>query len=163
MRATFNLMSISRSAIDTKPYARAGQADRTKILLRCLHLAVGLLGLLAFLAASLYLYLDLAERAQGELQGIMYRATHIYLLCAALLNVQLGCYLSVLNFPLARTLQWLGSILLLLAPPLLLLAIFDEPVSTSPELPYTLPAVIALFVGVTLHAVARVLARRQSR
>jgi hypothetical protein len=157
-------MSLSRSAIDTKPYARAGQADRTKILLRCLHLAVGLLGLLAFLLASLYLYLELAERAQGDsVQSIMYRATHIYLLCAALLNVQLGCYLSVLNFPLARGLQWLGSGLLLLAPPLLLLAIFNEPVSSSPELPYTLPAVIALFIGVTLHAVARVLARRQSR
>jgi len=157
-------MSVSRSAIDTKPYARAGQADRTKILLRCLHLAVGLLGLLAFLAAGLYLYLELPDRAQtDQVHNIMNRANHIYLLCAVLLNVQLGCYLSVLNLRFARGLQWLGSILLMIAPVLLLLAIFDEPVSAGAELPYALPAVAALFVGVVLHAAARVLARRQSR
>jgi cytochrome b561 len=158
-------MSITRSAIDTKPYTRAGQADRTKVLLRCLHLAIGLLSLLVFLAAGLYLYLylELPERVQtDQVRNVMYRANHIYLLCAALLNVQLGCYLSVLNFPLARTLQWLGSILLLLAPLLLLLAILEEPVVLGSELSYTLP-VIALFLGVVLHAAARVLARRQSR
>nr|WP_158651798.1 hypothetical protein [Marinobacterium profundum] len=157
-------MSLSRSAIDTKPYARAGQADRSKILLRCLHLAVGLLSLLAFLLAGLYLYLELPDSSDVP-QGysMLYRANHIYLLCAALLNVQLGCYLNVLNFPLARGLQWIGSLLLLLAPALLLLAIFDEPVQSGPELPYTLPALVALFAGVTLHATARVLARRQSR
>ncbi|ANG63344.1 hypothetical protein A8C75_13260 [Marinobacterium aestuarii] len=157
-------MSQSRSAIDTKPYARAGQADRSKILLRCLHLTVGLLGLLAFLLTGLYLYLELPDRGDTlQVYSMLYRANHIYLLCAALLNVQLGCYLSVLNLPLARGLQWTGSLLLLLAPALLLLAIFDEPVNSGPELPYTLPAVIALFAGVTLHAAARVLARRQSR
>jgi hypothetical protein len=157
-------MSVSRSAIDTKPYARAGQADRTKILLRCLHLAVGLLGLLAFLVAGIYLYLELPDNTPTDpVYGIMDRANHIYLLCAVLLNVQLGCYLSVLNFPLARGLQWLGSILLMIAPVLLLLAIFDEPVTSGAELPYALPAIAALFVGVVVHAGARVLARRQSR
>ncbi len=157
-------MSLSRSAIDTKPNTRAGQADRSKILLRCLHLSVGLLGLLAFLLAGLYLYLESPERgAAPQVYSLLYRANHIYLLCAALLNVQLGCYLSVLNLPLARGLQWTGSLLLLLAPALLLLAIVDEPVQSGPELPYTLPALVALFAAVTLHAAARVLARRQSR
>lgn len=162
--ATFNVMSMTRPAFDNKPYARAGQADRTKILMRCLHLAFGLLGLLAFLVTAIYLYLEHPELSRSDqVHSLLYRANHVYLLFSALLNLQLGCYLTVLNFPLARVLQWLGSVLLLLAPLLLLLAFIDEPAGLGAEMPYSLPAVMALFAGVVLHAAARVLARRQSR
>ena len=155
---------MTRPAFDNKPYARAGQADRTKILMRCLHLAFGLLGLLAFLVTGIFLYLEHPELSRSDqVHSLLSRANHVYLLFAALLNLQLGCYLTVLNFPLARVLQWLGSMLLLLAPLLLLLAFIDAPAGLGPEMPYSLPAVMALFAGVVLHAAARVLARRQSR
>ncbi len=155
---------MTRSALDGKVQPRAGQANSTKILMRCLHLATGLLGLLAYVATGIYLYLQLPELAQPDTaQGILYRANHVYLLFAALLNLQLGCYLSVLNLPLARGLQWFGSVLLLLVLPLLLLAFFQEPQVMAVDRPYTLPAMIAMFAGVLLHACARILARRQSR
>jgi hypothetical protein len=123
--------------------------------MRRLHLAVGLVGLLAFLASGQYM-----DRRYDHLQGLddttrmLFRSTHIYLLFASLLNLAMGLYLA----PAAgwrRRLQWLGSALLLAAPALLAVAFLTEPWLTGLARPYTSPAVYASVGGMLLHLLGR--------
>jgi hypothetical protein len=122
--------------------------------MRRLHLAVGLTGLVAFLATGQYM-----DRAHDHLRGmddarrLLFRSTHIYLLFTALLNVALGLYL-----PTAVGWRWrvrlLGSGLLLAAPGLALAGFFTEPWLSGLDRPYTRPVAYGSLAGVLLHLVA---------
>src|SRR5262249_56697175 len=62
--------------------------------MRRLHLVVGLVGLLAFLASGQYMDLGYDHlRRLDDTRRMLFRSTHIYLLFAALLNLALGLYL----------------------------------------------------------------------
>jgi hypothetical protein len=122
--------------------------------MRQLHLATGLLALLAFLASGQYL--DLAHdhlRGLDDATRMLFRSTHIYLLFAALLNLALGLYLA----PPGGWRLWVqraGSLLVLAAPWLLAAAFLTEPWLTGLERPYSRPARYGSLAGMLLLLVS---------
>jgi hypothetical protein len=123
--------------------------------MRRLHLAVGLVGLVAFLATGQYM-----DRAHDHLRGmddarrLLFRSTHIYLLFTALLNVALGLYLPPGPAGWRRWVRLLGSGLLLAAPGLALAGFFTEPWLSGLDRPYTRPVAYGSLAGVLLHLIA---------
>ncbi len=122
--------------------------------MRRLHLVVGLVGVVAFLLTGQYM-----DRAHDHLHGmdptprLLFRSTHIYLLLASLINFALGLYLS----PTSGWRVWLrhaGSLLVLIAPPLLLIGFFVEPWLTELARPFSRPALYGALAGMILHAVS---------
>lgn len=97
------------------------------------------------------------DRAYDHLRGLdsttrmLFRSTHIYLLFAALLNVVLGLYLTGTPVRWRRFLQWMGSALILIAPPYLAIAFLVEPWLSGLARPYSRPAVYGSLAGVILH------------
>lgn len=62
--------------------------------MRPLHLVVGLVGVVGFIATGQYM--DLAHdhlRGMDDARRLLFRSTHIYLLFGALVNLALGLYL----------------------------------------------------------------------
>jgi hypothetical protein len=117
--------------------------------LRNALLVVGLVGFAAFLGTGLYMARNFPSAyADGEEIRYLYRANHVYLLLASLVNIALGCY-----WPAARP-GWRGKLalggagLLLLAPCVLLYAFFAEPPRASPERAITFIGVLLMLLGV---------------
>ena len=120
--------------------------------MRRLHLAVGLIALAAFLASGFYMLLGpdhLHDR--DDATRLLFRSSHIYLLFAALLNVVLGLYGEPAPGGWRRWLRRVGSVLVLVAPPLLGMAFLREPWLTGLARPYAKPAVVGSLVGVVCH------------
>lgn len=83
---------------------------------------------------------------------MMFRATHIYILMSALVNLMTGNYLrnnSVKSFVKFRR---LASSLILVAPFLFFVAFIVEPPSYLIERPISFWGVVALLAGVLLHS-----------
>src|SRR5207237_9752316 len=88
----------------------------------------------------------------GAASRMMSRSRHIYILLAGLVNLAVGTYFVRRAGGWRRTLQTLGSILVLAAPLLLLAAFFTEPGLPGLRRQFTLPAIIILAVATLLHA-----------
>jgi hypothetical protein len=117
-----------------------------------LHLIVGLVSILAFLASGQYM--DLRYDHLHDMDNttrMLFRSTHIYLLFAALLNTALGMYIVDAAPGWRRWLQRAGSVLILIAPPLLVTAFLIEPWLTGLDRPYSRPAVYGAGAGIVLH------------
>src|SRR5262249_60781011 len=109
--------------------------------MRRLHLVVGLVGLLAFLASGQYMDLGYDHlRRLDDTRRMLFRSTHIYLLFAALLNLALGLYLVAAPAARRRRLGYARSALVVVAPALLGGAVFVEaPPGTPPRAPSRAP------------------------
>ena len=122
-----------------------------------LHLWFGGLILFVFLLSGQYMdYLDVRSGAHGETARVMFRSRHIYLLLAGLLNLGLGAYFVKRERGWRRSVQVLGSVLVLAAPALMFAAFFSEPGVPGLKRHYTLPAVVILSAGTLLHALSGV-------
>ncbi len=118
------------------------------------HLGVGILFTLLFLATGVYMLVSFPE-LYGEREEVrmMYRASHIYLLMSALMNLMAAnrhdggrsqsCFPRLAN---------VASILLLITPFLFVAAFVTEPASYAVERPITFWAVVMLFAAVVLRA-----------
>jgi hypothetical protein len=119
---------------------------------RKLHFAVGVAGVVAFLASGAYLragFPDLYET--NEVLRYLYRSNHVYILLGSLINVALGVHLTPVAPGWRAAVSKLGSLLALAAPPVLCLAFFLEAPRPSPERILTLLGVAALAAGIALH------------
>lgn len=126
-------------------------------MLRRLHLAIGIAGLIAFIFTGQYMDRALDHLAgMRDLPRMLYRSAHIYLLFSALLNLVLGFYLVETAGRSRRWLRRAGSMPVLLAPPLLLLAFFNEPGLSSFERPYARVAIYGCLFGVVLHSLTQI-------
>jgi hypothetical protein len=130
--------------------------------MRRLHLAVGVGGIIAFLLTGQYM-----DRALGHMAGVpdlprmLYRSAHIYLLLGSLLNLMAGVYLTEASGGWRRLVGRIGSVGILLAPALFVVAFISEPQRSDFHRPYAGPAIYACAVGAVLHAVSA--ARRRTR
>lgn len=121
--------------------------------MKLLHIVLGALVLVAFLLTGQYMnHLDVRSGALGDATRMMFRSRHIYILLAGLVNVAVGTYFVRRAGMWRKTLQLVGSILVLAAPLLLLAAFFTEPGLPGLRRHFTLPAIIILSVGTLLHA-----------
>ena len=121
-----------------------------------MHLIIGVLGVIAFLLTGQVMkhhYPGMAELSPEV--RMMYVSRHICLLGASLVNAVLGLYLEVHRQGWRRIVQRIGSVLILVAPILLLMAFMAEPrFGMAGRSWRALYALIALFAGVMTHIVA---------
>ncbi len=82
---------------------------------------------------------------------MMFRSRHIYILLAGLLNLGIGVYFVYWRERWRKRLQMTGSALLIIAPLVMIVAFFYEPTLKGLQRPLTLPAIVALLVGVFFH------------
>lgn len=116
------------------------------------HKYFGLATVIVFLLTGLYMrfgFPGLYEEA--EVIRFTFRANHVYILLAGLINVTLGIYMSVHHQSWKRHLQSIGSVFILMAPILLIVAFFYEARSGLPERYMTSIGIFSLFIGVICH------------
>ncbi|HEX8844827.1 MAG TPA: hypothetical protein VF791_09305 [Pyrinomonadaceae bacterium] len=116
------------------------------------HLIVGVIVVVAFLLTGQFM--DFHQPKMEELDGgtrMMFRSRHIYILLAGLVNLGIGAYFTYHKEGWRRTLQLIGSCLVIIAPFLLLGAFFYEPKLGGLDRPFTLPAILALSIGALCH------------
>ena len=130
-------------------------------MLRKLHSTVGWFSLVFFLAQGQYFLIVLGGLAELEdTQRLLYRTTHVYLLFAALLNIQAGLTFE----PDAGLPRWsqFNQLLLLAAPPLLIYSFFFETLgSTGIDRPLGGFAVQLCFVWLVGQVLIRKLSARK--
>ncbi|MHC4416840.1 MAG: hypothetical protein ACYS0G_16345 [Planctomycetota bacterium] len=122
-----------------------------------MHRGVGAATVAAFIATGIYLKVrgpDLFE--SNEMIRFIFRANHVYILFAGLLNVAVGAYVRPHAKRWRRNLQTAGSILLLVAPVLLVPAFLHEPRLASPVRPLTSAGVMLPFLGILCHVPGRI-------
>ena len=116
-----------------------------------IHLYSGILFLAIFAVTGQYMLhvLDLPNQ-EMDAQRMMYRASHLYILFVAALNVAIGCYWIKRDGRLQRVLQNAGSAMLFLSQPNLLAAFLTEPQDLGTGREITLLGCVLVLVGVVL-------------
>jgi hypothetical protein len=123
--------------------------------LRIAHLVVGVVGIVAFIATGQYMDLYHAHLVgMPDVQRMLFRSTHIYLLLASITNAALGLHLTPSMSGWRRVVAGVGSTLLLLAPLLILIGFSTEPWLSNLDRPYSRPALFGSLAGIVLHLVA---------
>jgi hypothetical protein len=87
---------------------------------------------------------------------MLYRTRHIFILLSGLLHLGIGSYFSYRAEKWRRALQYLGSVLITIAPVLLTIGFFYEPHLQGLYAPFSKRAIIMLAVGALLHVVSGV-------
>ena len=117
------------------------------------HLIFGLVLVFVFLLTGQYMeYVHNRTLADGI--RVLYRSRHIYLLFNALINITLGLYVQYAQAGWRRTLQLIGSVLIMIAPVFLLAGFFYEPPRGVDQTVITLYGIFATAIGVLLHLVS---------
>jgi hypothetical protein len=128
-----------------------------------IHVILGILAFLAFVHSGIFMRTSFPALYGSDMgMRYLYRASHIYILLAALLNVLGGTYLVLHGRRGVRIAQWLGSAMILAATMILVLSFHFEP-KTGPERPFTSAGIFLLLGGTGLHAIAGWVARRSRR
>lgn len=117
------------------------------------HFVLGIVLVIVFLLTGQYMeYVH--NRTSPDTTRLLYRSRHIYLLFNALINISLGLYVHYSSAGWRRQLQIGGSILVMLAPVLLLAGFFYE----SPRgIEHTFIARYGIFataIGILFHLVS---------
>jgi uncharacterized membrane protein len=120
--------------------------------MRKLHLIVGVLTLIAFIITGQYL-----SRAYPNMVGVddglrmLLRSRHLYIMLAGAVNTGLGLYLIRQARGWRLVVQRLGSVLLLIAPVLLIVAFFTEAPRGNMNAKLAPFGLYAVFGGIVLH------------
>ncbi|MEN3336175.1 MAG: hypothetical protein V7641_5540 [Blastocatellia bacterium] len=128
-----------------------------------LHLAVGILTLIAFILTGQYL-----RRVYPNMIGVddgmrmLLRSRHLYIMLAGALNTALGLYLIRQAHGWRIIVQRLGSLLLLVAPVLLIVAFFTEPQRGLLETRFAHLGLYSIFGGIVLHLLSGAWPKRQA-
>lgn len=124
--------------------------------MRRLHLIVGLIMVLAFiLSGQIMRHHEPPIPALSAETRLLFRSRHIYLLAGALMNVLTGVYLQLRPAGWRRAVQLAGSMLLLLAPVLLLIAFLTEPGhSLQEKMRFSMDGIVAMALGTLAHLVS---------
>jgi len=123
------------------------------------HLIFGLLLVFVFLLTGQYMeYVHNRTLTDGV--RVLYRSRHIYLLLNALINITLGLYVQYAVTGWRRSLELIGSILIMVAPVFLLAGFFYEPPRGADQTKIAPYGIFATAIGILLHLVSA--SRRKS-
>jgi hypothetical protein len=120
--------------------------------MRKVHLIFGVLAAIAFLLTGQYM-----DKYYNHMVGVpdgprlLYRTRHIFILLSGLVNLAIAAYFTYRRQALQRTLQVLGSLLILSAPVLFLVAFFYEPKLNNLRTPLSHWGTYAIATGTLLH------------
>jgi hypothetical protein len=115
-----------------------------------LHIIVGLAVVIVFLLTGQYMEY-VGNRLLPDGMRMLYRSRHIYLLLAGLLNLGIGTYISPRPPGWGRRLQVAGSVLIVIAPGLLLAGFFSEPRKGPDQTMVAALGIFAVAIGTMLH------------
>lgn len=115
-------------------------------MLKTIHFWFGTVGIIIFLLTGQYMYHELSV-LQGMEDGprMLYRSAHIYFLLASILNLLVGAYLQPASLQTGKWMQYIISILIIIAPLFLLAGFFIEPHLEDLTRPYSKAGLYALF------------------
>ena len=114
------------------------------------HFVFGLVLFLVFVLTGQYMeYVHNRTLTDGV--RVLYRSRHIYLLFNALINITLGLYVQYTATGWRRSLQLIGSILIMLAPVFLLAGFFYEPPRGAQHTIIAPHGIFATAIGILLH------------
>jgi undecaprenyl pyrophosphate phosphatase UppP len=130
-----------------------------------LHLTLGVLVVLVFLLTGQYMDFQDPKVREMTDEGarMMFRSRHIYILLAGLINLGVGVYFTYHRARWRKTMQVVGSVLIILAPLLMTASLFYEPPLKGLQRTFTLPAIVVLFAGVFLHLFSGIRQARELR
>lgn len=111
--------------------------------LRQLHLWVGGLAILLFILTGQYMARMANVPELADMDRLLYRSNHIYLLLVAIINVAVGSYMP--GKPDLKPVQRICSYLLLSLPVLLAYSFFAEPQTGDIERPITQASLFLAF------------------
>ncbi len=124
--------------------------------MRRVHLIFGIAAVVVFLLTGQYMAIY-----QGHLQGMadlprmLFRSRHIYILLASLLNLLLGTHLTRQPAGRRRALQVAGSILIIAATCLLVVAFVYEPhYRDTQRTAFSFFGIVIIAAGTLAHAIA---------
>jgi len=123
---------------------------------RTIHLAVGVLVIAVFLLTGYHMrfhihhLMEANERLRFSLRG-----NHIYILLLGLLNLGLGAYLRISQTIWRAYVQLVGSLMILAATILTIIAFFFEN-KESLERPFSLMTMILALTGTVLHVISSI-------
>ena len=123
--------------------------------MRRAHLIIGWVGVVIFLGTGMFMRTRFPEvYLDDEALRYIYRANHVYVLLASLVNIVLGIYFKAADRAWKIWAGRVGSVLAMTAPVILVYAFFVEASTVTPERVFTLVGVIALGAGVLGHVLA---------
>jgi hypothetical protein len=123
--------------------------------MRRLHLGVGAVSLLAFLASGAYMRFSARPFLLPDGPHLMYLSRHIYILCVALLHLVLGAYFTPATSRAALVTQRLGSALMVVSAGLLIAAFVREPMMGRARTELSTFGLYSMFGGALLHVGAK--------
>jgi hypothetical protein len=130
--------------------------------MRRFHLIFGLTLVVIFLLTGQYMdrfFHHLQDMEDGP--RMLYRSRHIYILMSGMIQLGIGSYFHYRLHPWLRIVQVLGSILITIASIIFVVAFFYEPALAHLYAPLTKFAVIVTAVGMLLHLLGSLEARRE--
>lgn len=117
---------------------------------RLIHLLIGLASAALFLFTGTHMrHLFPDAYAAHEAVRFTYRANHVYVLAASLINICMGVYRTPAISTGIVILQRVGSIMQIVAAPILIAAFYVEGGQGSPQRVMTLIGIVLLAVGTT--------------
>jgi len=97
-------------------------------LMQLSHFVIGIISLAIFLISGLYMLISFPELYQDREEiRMMYRSSHIYILMSSLINLMVANYLLFFAKNSFLKLRSFASMLILVAPILLVIAFIYEP------------------------------------
>ena len=118
-----------------------------------IHFVFGLVLVLVFLLTGQYMeYVHNRNLPDGV--RVLYRSRHIYLLLNALINIALGLYVQYAPSGWRRSLEIIGSVLIIVAPAFLLAGFFYEPSRGANKTIIAPYGIFATAIGILLHLVS---------
>jgi len=120
-----------------------------------LHRVAGFLFAVVFALTGVFMRVTFPAAYGGD-AGVrmMYRASHLYILLAALMNLLVGLYLPAEAAAGRGRLRAVGSFFLIAAPGLFTLAFFLEPAPDKFARRFTFAALLLAVLGTGLHLLA---------
>ena len=117
------------------------------------HFILGIVVVVIFLLTGQYMeYVHNRELPDGA--RVLYRSRHIYILFNALINISLGLYVRFFAHGWRRSLQLIGSVLVMIAPMFLLAGFFYEPPRGAAETKIAPYGIFATAIGMLFHLIA---------
>ncbi len=118
---------------------------------KSVHLAVGIFVVAVFLLTGYHMRFHIHHLMEADDRfRFSLRGNHVYILLLALLNLSLGSYLKVSQIIWRAYLQLVGSLMILSATGLVIIAFFFEN-KANLERPFTLLTIILALIGTVLH------------
>ncbi len=117
------------------------------------HVVTGFVFVAVFLATGVYMAIGIPDINQDDHgMRMMIRSAHVYVLMTALVNLVMGCYLTLCDDRQSRTLQLIGSCLIMSSPVIFVVAFFVEPAVGRLERPISIAGAAAVGIGVVFQA-----------